>query len=246
MDYDGPMLALLFASFCVVAAIIGGLLALKGQNRLNLTLGLTAGILLGLVAFNLLPEIFNISANQNLNVIWPMVAFTVGFLLFHTVEKLILVHDSHEKQYSTHSHPYVGIASSAALIVHSFLDGMSIGLAFSLSNAIGIAVAVAVIAHRFADGFSSVNLMMLSKNSHSQTMKVLTAVTLAPIFGVLASLLFTLPPSALAIYLAFFGGFVLYISASDILPQAHSQKTSRAPLAMTFLGVAVMCGVSFL
>jgi zinc and cadmium transporter len=41
----------------------------------------------------------------------------------------------------------------------------------------------------------------------------------------------------LAIYLGFFAGFLLYIGASDILPQAHSKNSSRLTIGMTILGV---------
>ena len=62
-----------------IAALGGGLLAFGKKHRLNLTLGFTAGALLGLVAFDLLPEIFEISASESLDIIWPMIALTIGF-----------------------------------------------------------------------------------------------------------------------------------------------------------------------
>jgi len=238
------MIALVLAFVSALAAVGGGLLALNEKRRLNLTLGFTAGALLGLVAFDLLPEIFEISEANALDVIWPMIALAVGFLLFHSVERYILIHHSHERDYLIHTHPHVGIASSLALVGHSFLDGLSIGLAFQINNAVGVAVAIAVIGHRFADGFNSVNLMLLHKNDRSRTLKFLALVGLAPIVGVLCSFLFTPPETTLAIYLGFFAGFILYIAASDILPQAHSKKSTRATVLLTILGTAFMFAVT--
>ncbi len=37
--------------------------------------------------------------------------------------------------------------------------------------------------------------------------------------------------------MGFFAGFLLYIGASDILPQAHSNKSTPFTLALTVLGV---------
>lgn len=238
------MLAILLAIISAAAAVGGGLLALGERRQLNLTLGFTAGALLGLVAFDLLPEIFEISEITALDIIWPMIAFAAGFLLFHTIERYILIHHSHERDYLIHTHPQVGVISSLALVGHSFLDGLSIGVAFQVSNAVGIAVAIAVIGHRFADGFNSVNLMLLHKNDRSRTLKFLALVGLAPIIGVLCSFLFTLPETTLAVYLGFFAGFILYIAASDILPQAHSKKSTRATLALTILGAVFMFAVT--
>jgi len=41
----------------------------------------------------------------------------------------------------------------------------------------------------------------------------------------------------LVLYLGVFGGFLLYIGASDILPQAHRQHSSVSTIMLTLLGV---------
>ncbi|MBX4201781.1 ZIP family metal transporter, partial [Candidatus Saccharibacteria bacterium] len=219
-----------------VAALIGGYAAFKSRSRLNLALGFTAGIILGVVAFDLLPEIFSISYEQALNVLWPMIALVAGFLSFHIVEKLILIHHTHETSYSSHVHPYVGVAGASALAGHSFLDGMSIGLAFQVNQTVGVAVAIAVIGHRFADGFNTTNIMLLHKNTPKQARKLLIIASVMPVLGALTAMLFNLSPEILAIYLGFFAGFLLYIGASDILPQAHSKGASRLAIGLTILG----------
>ena len=38
-------------------------------------------------------------------------------------------------------------------------------------------------------------------------------------------------------YLGFFAGFLLYIGASDLLPEAHSKHSSIKVIALTLLGV---------
>ncbi|HTH71819.1 MAG TPA: hypothetical protein VL737_00465, partial [Candidatus Pristimantibacillus sp.] len=61
-----------------------------------------------------------------------------------------------------------------------------------------------------------------------------------PIAGALSTLLFTLPEQYLPLYLGFFAGFLLYIGASDILPQAHDEKSDRLTIVLTVVGVAFM------
>jgi zinc transporter ZupT len=75
------------AVLAAIAALAGGFVAIKSRSKINLALGLTAGIILGLVAFDLLPEIFEITKQQGLDVVWPMTALVTGFLLFHIAEK---------------------------------------------------------------------------------------------------------------------------------------------------------------
>lgn len=238
------MFVVLLCMAAALAALSGGFMAIKSRSRLNLALGFTAGIILGLVAFDLLPQIFDITRRQNLDITWPMVALVSGFLLFHIIEKFILIHNTHESDYGPHTHPNVGLAGAVALTGHSFLDGASIGVAFQVSTAVGVAVAIAVIGHRFADGFNTTNLMLFHKNKLSRAKKMLFIASAMPILGGLSTLLFSLSETVLAIYLGFFAGFLLYIGASDILPQAHSKGSSRWTILLTILGTAFMFTVT--
>ena len=50
--------AIALAALTAIATTTGGFIAIKVKDRLHLVLGLSAGLLLGLVAFDLLPEVF--------------------------------------------------------------------------------------------------------------------------------------------------------------------------------------------
>jgi ZIP family zinc transporter len=218
------------------STLAGGITALRHQKWLNLIMGYTAGVLLGVVAFDVLPEISDITSKNNLNITHSMIALVLGFLLFHILEKTILMHHGHENQYGKHTHPHAGVAGALALSGHSFLDGVGIGLAFQVNNTVGITVAIAVIAHDFSDGLNTVVFMLRHKNRSRNAFKMLLVDALAPIAGAASTLFFTLPENWLVIYLGFFAGFLLYIGASDILPQAHSKGSSRSTIGMTILG----------
>ena len=234
------MLPITFALSTLVSTLLGGFTALKNSDRLHRILGYTAGVILGVVAFDLLPEIFKIVSEQHMDASVPMVALVVGFLLFHTVEKTIAMHHAHDEEYSDQSHPEVGLASALALVGHSFLDGVGIGLGFQAGQAIGVTVALAVIAHDFADGLNTVSLMLVHRNTRKRSIILLVLDACAPVLGVVSTLFFTLSDSTLAIYLGFFTGFLLYIGTSDILPEAHSKHSSKITIALTVLGAVFM------
>lgn len=234
------MLPVILSAATFVSTFCGGLTALRNQRAINKIMGYTAGVLLGVVAFDLLPEISRINEEKHLQIIRSMVALVVGFLLFHILEKTILIHNAHETQYGKHRHPHVGIASALALSGHSFLDGVGIGLGFQVNNSVGIAVAIAVIAHDFTDGLNTVILMLHHRNTRRRAFRLLLVDAVAPVLGATSTLLFSLPESGLVLYLGFFAGFLLYIGASDILPQAHSEGSSRSTIGLTVLGVVFM------
>jgi ZIP family zinc transporter len=239
------VIPLLLALTTVGSTALGGVLALRHRDRLHLILGFTAGVLLGLVAFDLLPEVFALGGDVRIMNL-PMVAlpFLLGFLVLHLVERLMGVHNAHEQEYGEHHHlPALGMASAGALAAHSFLDGVGIGLAFQVSAGLGGAVALAVIAHDFADGLNTVSLMLRHGNSERRARLMLALDALAPLLGAGSTLLFTLPDRILSLYLAFFAGFLLYLATGDILPEAHARHPSRLTMVATIGGLVFIGSV---
>jgi len=234
------MLAVLLTICTFFSTLFGGLTGLKNQDHLHRLLGYTAGVLLGVVAFDLLPEIFKILASQHASPTYAMIALVCGFLLFHIIEKSILIHHSNEGEYEVHHHPDVGVASAIALSGHSFLDGVGIGLGFQVGNGVGIAVAIAVIAHDFTDGLNTVNLMLMNHNRSRRAVMLLLVDATTPLLGVISTFFFHLSEGGLTLYLGLFAGFLLYIGASEILPQAHSKHSSYGTIGLTVAGAAFM------
>lgn len=225
-------------SICTFGStLLGGLTGLRNKDKLHRFLGYTAGVLLGVVAFDLLPEIFKILTTEHRAATGAMIALVCGFLVFHIVEKSILIHHSQEQEYEVHHHPQVGVASALALAGHSFLDGVGIGLGFQAGNTIGIAVAIAVIAHDFTDGLNTVNLMLLNKNRSRKAFAFLLLDAIAPVVGAASTVLFSISDNLLVLYLGFFAGFLLYIGASEILPEAHSKHSRYSTIGLTIIGV---------
>ena len=231
-------MTLIFLSIAAfVSTLIGGYFSIKNQDKLHKIMAFTAGVILGVVFFEIFPEIFELVKENNSNFTSVMISLVLGFLFFHILEKSILIHHHHEGEYREHKHPHVGVASALALIGHSFLDGVGIGLGFQVSPAVGLAVAIAVIAHDFTDGMNTVNLLLHNKNSDAKAKIFLVFDALAPVLGVISTLFFVIPNSYLVLYLGFLAGFLLYISASDILPEAHEKDSSYKTILLTISGL---------
>jgi zinc transporter ZupT len=124
------------------------------------------------------------------------------------------------------------------------LDGFGIGLGFQVNSAVGVLVAIAVISHDFTDGMNTITLMLSHKNSVEKAKRFLFLDAIAPLLGVSAALFFEIPSHFMVLYLGFFAGFLLYIGASDILPQAHSKKSSYKLMSLTVLGVLLVLVLS--
>src|ERR1019366_2558023 len=109
------MVAILLSLATFVSTGLGGLFCIKERDRLHLVMGFTAGVLLGVVGFDLLPEIINQAAGNGAAATHAMVALVTGFLLFHIGEKAIIIHYAHEGDYAEHTHPQVGVLAALGL-----------------------------------------------------------------------------------------------------------------------------------
>ncbi len=235
------VLLIAFATFC--STLIGGTFALKLKDKLHLVLGFSAGAVVAVAFFDLLPEALDLGKRFHTNAT-IVAAAALGFVVYLVLDRLIFLHSHSEEPEEGHAghgvHMKRGILGATSLSFHSFLDGVAIGIAFQVSVAIGAIVAVAVLAHDFSDGINTVNLVLKNGGDARFARRFLFADAVAPVFGVLSTMLFTIPESALSIILAMFAGFFLYIGASDLIPESHHAHPRFLTTAMTVLGMLVL------
>jgi zinc transporter, ZIP family len=240
--------AILFSLVAMMSTSIGGLVAIRMRDRLHLVLGAAAGVLLGVAAFDLLPEALAETPRQVFGVPAPLLAAIAGFFCVHVLERAVAIHRGHESGHGRAGHTHgdehdlrsVGVLAGSGLVLHSFLDGLGLGIAFQAGAGVGLAVAIAVVAHDFADGFNTVTITSLYGNARRRALTLLAADALAPVAGAVVGSLIDVPPSAEGWYLGYFAGFLLYLATSDILPEAHAHHPSRMTLVATVLGAAAM------
>lgn len=219
---------------------LGGLFALKFKDKLHYIMSFTAGVLIAVSFFDIIPEAFSLISTNKLSITPMMLSVVTGFMVFHILEKTILIHHSHEEEYAHHKHPAVGLLGALGLSFHSFLDGIGIGLGFQINMHVGFIIALAVVAHDFSDGLNTVTVMLSNKNSTNNAKILLVLDAIAPVFGALSTLFFKISSDVLVLYLGFFVGFLLYIGASDLLPEAHSKYSSYKQIGLTIAGIILI------
>jgi ZIP family zinc transporter len=236
-------IAIGLAALTAIATSAGGFLAIKSRDRLHLVLGLSAGLLLGLVAFDLLPEVFELNSNTFGNVRVVAIAFVLGFLALHFAEQFFGSHEPAESDYGhehKHSANIAGTLGALAMGGHVFLDGVALGLSFKVSNALGIAVFIAILSHAFSDGLNTVSLLIKSGHWTNRAIALLALDAIMRIAGAALGSYVVISDATLSLYLAMFSGFVIYLATSHILPEAHSRHPSRITMLATIAGVIAM------
>ena len=237
-----PLMILSIAAAAFVATMVGGLLALKLRDKLHLVLGFSAGAVIAVAFFDLLPEALELGANfYEINTLLSVTA--IGFFLYTILDRTILLHthsDGDDGLSHSHGSTKRGLVGAGSISSHSYLDGFAIGLAFQASPAIGAIVAVAVLTHDFSDGINTVNMILKNGGTRAQAYKWLAIDALAPVLGAATTLFITVPENYLSLILALFAGFFLYIGASDLLPESHHAHPKILTTVMTIVGAVVL------
>ena len=222
--------------------LFGGFFALKFKDKLHLILGFSAGAVIGVSFFDLLPEALELSEGvYSVSTVSTVTA--VGFVLYMIIDRFLLLHShshEHDHEHESNHKKNRGILGAISFSVHSFIDGIAIGLAFQVSNTVGSVVAIAVLIHKFSDGLNTVNMILKNHGEKSDAMKWLVVSAIAPVIGILTSSIFQLTESTLGLILAIFTGFFLYIGASDLLPESHHNHPTIWTSLLTILGMIVI------
>lgn len=226
----------LWALLAFAMTLAGGAFAFRYRRYLDGIMAFSAGLLIGVVFLDLVPEISEMAHEANLEMRELMFVLLAGFMAIFLLEKLTIIHSEKAHDQPGHHHN-VGVAGAIGLSFHSFLDGLAIGVGFQAGAEVGFVVLVAVLAHDFADGLNTVTFMLASRNSRWRTIALLVVDAIAPVAGALTATVLDIDPRMLLYQLAFFAGFLLYLGASDLLPHVH-EKPRFALIFSTIGGLA--------
>jgi ZIP family zinc transporter len=227
------VLSIALGTFC--ATLLGGLAALRFSSKLHLILGFSAGAVVALAFFDLLPEAMRLGSPQPPQTFLSIAA--LAFFAYALLDRLVLRDSADGRRNAGRAWTGAG-----GLSLHSLLDGIALGIGFEASTSIGIVVAVAILAHDCADGMNTVSLVLKNGGTRRAAFNWLLVDAAAPVVGAGASLLVQPAVGWLASILAAFAGFFFYIGASDLLPDSYRASDKISTTAALLTGAAFLYG----
>ncbi|MFN8159519.1 MAG: ZIP family metal transporter [Solirubrobacterales bacterium] len=231
-------IAVPLAGLTVLATLAGGMIALRLHHSLPTIIALSGGVVVAVALFDVLPEaVDNLGDARK-----ACTLVAVGFLAFFFAERALTLHHR-DSPAEARGHSHVGVMGALGLSIHSFIDGLGIGLAFGLDAATGLLVFVAVVSHDFADGLNTVSFVLSQSGDTRQARRWLRIDAIAPLLGAVVGTVVTVSDQTLGYLLSLYAGFFLYMGATDLLPEAHAHA-SWARVALTASGFALIFAVT--
>jgi ZIP family zinc transporter len=204
-------------------------MVLARRDRLHLALGVAAGALVGVAAFDALPEANGLLGGSTLAVLALAGSVLLGLGAFWRLERGVFGHVHTDDLACRRRGGHIG---AAGLTTHAFIDGLAVGAAFQASEQLGFVVAAAVLVHALSDGLNTVAIVLRSGHRDATAVRWLIGNALAPLAGAAIGVLVALPGIALGLILGFFAGMFLYLGGLSLLPEAHRTLRDHRVVAL--------------
>ncbi|MCL6438811.1 MAG: ZIP family metal transporter [Rubrobacteraceae bacterium] len=222
---------LVFSSVTFFSTMAGGIAALRWPGRRQVLMALAGGVVLGAAFFDLLPDAVSRASELGMQPVVPLGAALAGYLAFRVMEHSA---GHHEKGGGT-----AGLVGAGGFVVHSFFDGLAIGLGFEVSMSVGVLVALAVIGHDFSDGLDTVSYMVAHGQPVKRSVGMLLADALTPLVGAVVAMVLPVPGVVFPVAIGFFSGLFIFAATGRLLPLA-------APLGFRRSTLLALGGVLFM
>jgi len=208
--------AFAFAAMTFFSTLAGGITVLRLRGRVQALMALAGGVVLAAAFFDLLPEAIERANAIDMPVGVPLGLALIGYLAFHLLDRFVHRHPERgEGEQSA-----AGLIGAGGFVVHSFFDGLAIGLGFQISSGVGVIVAVAVIGHDFSDGLNTVSYMAAHHQPARRSLWMLMADALTPLVGALTATLAPVPEAVFPLAIGLFSGLFIFAAANRLLPRA--------------------------
>lgn len=181
-----------------------------------------AGVLLGTVFFDLLPEAQAEAGEINI-FFWTLAGILSFFLLVRFLH-WFHHHDTHFKGEHQQTVPLIIVGDT----VHNFIDGVAIAASFLVSIPLGILTTIAVAVHEIPQEIGDFAILLRKGLSRARVLWINVFSAVASFAGaILMYMMGDYLEGSLPVFLSITAGFFIYIASSDLIPEIHKQDNQK-------------------
>ncbi len=237
---------LIITSIAGLSTTIGSLIGLifKRENSkfMSAVLGFTAGVMIGISFFELLPSGF-----KELGFTRASIAFIAGFIFIFLIDYLIPHEYIGQKEKindkTNRKLLRTGLFVALGIGIHNFPEGMATFYSSMVDVKLGISVAIAIAIHNIPEGIAVSAPVYKATGSRKKAFlwSFLSGVV-EPIGAILTALVLLpfLNPQVLGYMLSGIAGLMVFISIDELMPVSKSYGYLHLPIVSFIAGMIVM------
>lgn len=221
----------------IIGTGLGGVIALlikTSSNRLQgVILEFSAGLMLSVVCFDLMPEAFRLGG-----VGMGCLGVVLGTLIIIILDDIIRKMDIVKKAVADRGILRTGILMAVGISLHNFPEGIAVGSGFEASVKLGLSIALVIAIHDIPEGMAVALPLKLGGIHKGIVMALVILSGLPTAFGAFFGVLLGgISSDVIAVCLGFAGGAMIYIVCSELMPEAKKLHRGRLSSIANMLGI---------
>lgn len=222
-----------------IGGILGGVFKIKDNKILAMLYEITAGMMTGIVCFDMLPESFAI-----INVWWGLFGFIMGVGAIYLLETIISYMKYHKKKKIQKGHTYstMSLVIMLSMAIHNMIEGLAIGSGMVYSISLGTSILLSILLHDIPEG------MVVGVANQTEKTSFLSLVSNCVFVGMsvgigsfIGELVGGISEKYVSLCLSLAAGAMLYIVACDLIPS--SKKLSQRRVVSLIYIVGIILGI---
>ncbi|NFV14400.1 ZIP family metal transporter [Clostridium sporogenes] len=195
----------------MIGAAIGVSLKNPSERLLSKLMGFSAGLMISIVIFDLIPEALNT---------WDY----FGVLIFLLLGVLIVYFiDKNTNSIDINMHKKVAFMTALGLILHNFPEGILMGVGFQAGSRLGLKMAIIISIHDIPEGIAVATPLIASKEKKSKTLFYVFLTAVPTLFGVfLGFYIANISKNFLSMLLSLASGIMIYVVCAEMIPESRN------------------------
>lgn len=227
----------------IIGTGLGGafafLLSNPSKRYLSTILSISAGLMLAVVCFDLLPRSFEMSG---LGI--GMAGTVFGVISIAFLQNVLSGSDGQSKISKKKNYTQTGILLGVGIALHNFPEGLAIGTGFTTAQTFGLGLSLVIALHDIPEGIAMATPMRMGgMDRFKVVLSALLAGVPTGIGAFIGYLLGEISVVLISFCLGFAGGAMLYITCSELIPESRDLYKGRiSGLGLVFgfiLGIIV-------
>ena len=227
------LLGLIFGMLgTTIGGVIGSFLDIRNSKYLSFMLEFTAGLMLAVICFELIPEALSMS-----EITFVVIGIVLGVIAMILCDNRINAQYRFKNTSKSNNLLKTGIIIGIGLAIHNFPEGLAIGSGFDSSTKLGYALAIAICMHDIPEGVSIA--LPLKQGGMTRIKTIIYTMISGLTTGVgalIGAIIGRISATSISIALAFAAGAMLYIVSGELIPESKKIYKGRFAVIGNILG----------
>jgi ZIP family zinc transporter len=209
------------------------LLRRPSRRFMGTILGLSGGLMMAIVCFELLPEAFEMAG-----LAIGIAGIILGVGLVTLIDMMVPDRDITDKKVRSNGYIRMGMLLGIGIAIHNFPEGLAIGSGLAVNLRLGFRLAFVIGFHNVPEGVAMAMPMIVGGYSR---IKIFLATIVAGVpLGLgafVGALLGEISPVLVSLCLSFAGGTMLYITCGELIPKSQDVYRGRTAAFGVIIGI---------